>query len=325
MKKEDFPIKSKSSAFLAAFGTSVIIYAVIIVIIGPIKGEVIPHLVDCSSQNCDFTNLGSSILEVLLGIFIAMLVYKLQKDHSEKLQKVKSDITEKIFSRNVELYTADFRFDELFDENSRDQENMAEKKVTQRATDWIDSIEKNAKHKVDIEIPGRGKGHKLELSKGILELSLPQITTSQYAEGRAKSINIHTKTENLELINDVIESSSQPYWDFQWYVKESYDVQQILARIEEKTGKTPMSKSGTGSGENTVWTQATFHIMEINNHKIGFTLSIEKISIVCYSSPPNGGFFTAHKFLNPGKIISILYGEYDIQSLRDLFGQIFKK
>ena len=84
-------------------------------------------------KTCDFTNLGSSILEVLIGIFIAMLVYKLQRDRSKNISEVKKDVTEKVFSRNIREYTCDFELDEIIDQKSTTGEKDAEDKVIGRA------------------------------------------------------------------------------------------------------------------------------------------------------------------------------------------------
>lgn len=53
MKMTDtkFPIKTKSSAISSTFGTSVVIYTIIIVVIGPVLGNVITYVVDCSGKH----------------------------------------------------------------------------------------------------------------------------------------------------------------------------------------------------------------------------------------------------------------------------------
>lgn len=326
MKMTDvkFPIKTKSSAILSTFGTSVVIYTIIIVVIGPVLGNVIPYVVDCSGKTCDFTNLGSSILEVLIGVFIAMLVYKLQRDSSKNISEVKKDVTEKVFSRNIREYTCDFGLDEIIDQKSATGEKDAEDKVMKRAEKFLENIEKNAKSVTDSDIPGRGSSHIIEKEKGIIEITVPKIRGSSKAGG-TKSVNLHLKTDNLELLDDIIKINKHPYWDFQWILDENYDVQQLIKTIEEKTGKSPGSKSGTGSGENTVWDSATYGLMSVNSHQIVVRISTDKIALTCQSSPVDGGVFQAHKILNPGKLISILFGEKNHQEVKQILEGLFKQ
>jgi len=323
MKRPHFP-ESRSSRILTAYGAVIIIYTIIIVVFGPVKGEVIPYLVDCSGIKCDFTNLGSSILEVLVGGFIAMLVYKLQKDSSKKLSEIKKDVTEKVYSRNVREYTCDFQLDEVIDKKSGTGEKDAEDKVMKRAEKFIENIEKNSKSIIDSDIPGRGKSHIIELSKGIIEITLPVIRVSSKVGG-IKYANLHLKTDNLELLDDVIKINKHPYWDFQWHLDEKYDVQQLMNTIEEKGGKHPFSSAVSGTGENITMTNANFHLMDLNEYKIVINLSTEKISVTCISSPPNGGIFKAHKLLNPGKLISVLFGEKTHPEIKQLVESLFKQ
>lgn len=64
--------------------------------------------------------------------------------------------------------------------------------------------------------------------------------------------------------------------------------------------------------------------METNAHKFAITIDSDMISITCYSSPANGGIFQAHKLLNLGKIISILFGEIKHEELKKLLNDLFK-
>lgn len=323
MKRPNIP-KQKSSRIVTGFGISVIIYTIIIVVFGPVRNTAIPYLVDCSGVNCDFTNLGSSILEVFIGIFIAMLIYKLQTDSSKKLDKVKEDVTEKIYSRNVREYTCDFGLDELIDTTSATGEKEAEERVLERAKKFIDNIEKNAITVTDSEIQGRGKSHLIELSKGIIEITLPKIAHTSKPPG-TKSVNLHLKTKNLEILDDVIKINKFPYWDFQWNFDENYDIQQLIKTIEEKTGKTPGSKSGIGSRENTLWTMADYGLPRVNNHGMVVRIGTNMIGLTCQSSPIDGGIFHAHKILTPGKLISILFGEKTHQEVKKIIESLFKQ
>ena len=200
----------------------------------------------------------------------------------------------------------------------------AEDKVMKRAEKFIENIEKNSKSVTDSDIPGRGKSHLVELSKGIIEITLPKIANSSKPPG-TKSVNLHLKTDNLELLDDIIKINKHPYWDFQWHFDEIYDVQQLIISIEEKTGKIPGSKSGTGSRENTVWTSASYGLTSINEHQIVVNISTDKISLTCISSPIDGGVFQAHKLLNPGKLISMLFGEKTHQEIKQILESLFKQ
>lgn len=323
MNKPNFP-KQKSSRVVIGFGVSVIIYTVIIVIFGPLRGTAIPYLVDCSGVNCDFTNLGSSILEVSIGVFIAILVYKLQTDSSKKLAKVKEDVTEKVYSRNVREYTCDFQLDEVIDKKSTIGEIDAEDKVMKRAAKFIENIENGAISFTDSDIPGRGQSHIIEKQKGTIEITLPKIRESSKAGG-TKSVNLHLRTTNLELLDDTIKINKHPYWDFQWLLDEKYDVHQIMNIIEEKTGKGSFSSSGSGTGENIKMDRASYHLARLNEYEIVITISTEMISVTCIRSPPNGGIFRAHKLLNPGKLVSILFGEKTHPEIKQIAESLFKQ
>lgn len=275
------------------------------------------------SLECEMSNLATMIIELtiafIFGGILTYFFYKKQKQHAESLAKINKNVTEKVYSRNIEYYTCDFRFDELQKENPD-----AETKALKISNEFVKNLEKTAKNIRDIEIPGRGKAHEVEFEEGNVRISLPYITIQNYPEGLSKTANIHVQTDKFPLIDKIITFSKRPYWDFQLHVEGKYDVHQMILKIEEETGKKPLSKSGTGGGDKTQWDMATYTIMNVKNISVACTLAPDKINLTCISSGPNQGFYRAHKIFSPGKIIAILFGEMDLRQIREMINESLK-
>lgn len=78
------------------------------VVIGILTQNIIPYLTKCSiddnidgtiSLNCDLTALGGAITDIGIGAVIALLLFKIQTDQSDRLTKVSRSVTEKVYAR----------------------------------------------------------------------------------------------------------------------------------------------------------------------------------------------------------------------------------
>lgn len=131
--------------------------------------------------------------------------------------------------------------------------------------------------------------------------------------------------ENIEKNTKSITDSNIPGRGSSHIIEKEKGIIEITVPKIRGSSKAGGSKSGTGSGENTVWDNATYGLMSVNSHQIVVRISTDKIALTCQSSPVNGGVFQAHKILNPGKLISILFGEKNHQEVKQTREGLFKQ
>jgi len=302
--------------FLTGYGIAVAFFTFWIVVLGVIRNEIIPYITTCSENNlCELTNLGALSVEILITTFVGLLILKIQKEHSESLAKVSRGITEKVYARKIDYYTIDVQFDEL----EKDDPEKAEKVVLEGSQMLVDLLVKQGKSTKDIEIPGRGKAKEIEFEKRILKITIPVVRRSCFTEGYAKSVNLHLRTDNFDLLNEVITQQKLRYWDLEWQLVGSYPVKSIMDKISENLGKTPgsSSMSSTPAQENIAYS-ATYGIIELNGIKIVARINPNSLGLTCQGRGIKQGFYRAHNLLSPEKIISILFGEVDFKEVKEL-------
>lgn len=294
------------------------------VVIGILTQNIIPYLTKCSiddnidgtiSLNCDLTALGGAITDIGIGAVIALLLFKIQTDQSDRLTKVSRSVTEKVYARKVEYYTCDIMFDEPEGTNPTDAERIAREK----AQKLVDEIKHDATRVEKITIEGRGEALHLTLKEGIIKITLPTVTRQNYGI-ITQSSRIHIQCTDFALLDKILSVKNRPYWDLQWHVSPKYDVHNLITKIREATGKTPSSKSGSGVGEKIVWGLASYPITE-ENRSIVITITESYISLTNQSKSINGGFYKAHKIFLPEKLIAILFGEVPLEEIREMIKQ----
>ncbi|MDE1766449.1 MAG: hypothetical protein KGI27_09310 [Thaumarchaeota archaeon] len=293
-------------------------------ILGIIRDVVIPHLTRCDyvrnsngivSAVCDLTTLGGTLTDIGIGTIIAILLFKIQADQSERLTKVTRNVTEKVYSRNVEYYTCDIQFDEP--EGTDPSE--AERRARERGQKLVDEIKHDASRVEKIIIEGRGDAYHLTLKEGTLKITLPVIVQQNFGT-LARSSRIHIQSTSFAMLDKILSVENRQYWDLQWHVTPKYDIHNLISKILEATGKSPSSKSGTGQGGNTRWDMADYPISP-GYGAIVIRLAPSYIALTYQNKPMNGGFYKAHKIFLPEKLVSILFGEVPITELREMIKQ----
>lgn len=301
---------------IVGYGISIIIFSIWQVVIGPYYNDVSPYISKCEEGKvCDLTNIGALMIGSLVTSFIAALIFKIQKEHSEGLMKVTRNVTEKVYARKIDYYSIDVQFDEL----EKEDPNKSEEKVMTDSQNLLDLLIQKGKSDKDITISGRGDAKEIVFDKGILKITKPKIKRSFYPEGYAKSVNIHLRTDNYDLLNEVIKNHKLRYWDLQWQLSDSYPVKSMMDKMHEEQGKTPSSASTSYTqGEENRSYSATYGILKLNGLDIVGKINQNNLGLTCQGRGIKQGFYRAHTIL-PEKIISILFGEVDFKEIKELF------
>ncbi len=293
-------------------------------IIGVITQNVIPYLTKCGisdnidgtiSVDCDLTALGATITDISIGAVIALLIFKIRTDQAEKLTKVTRNVTEKVYSRNVDYYTADIAIEEP---EGNDPET-AERRAMYHAQRWVKNIQDQATGVKEVEIEGRGKALELTLKDGVIQVTIPTITR-QYRGTYTKAARIHIRTNEFKLFDEILSSGKLPYWDLRWYVVPKYDAHNLNSKIFEATGRIPSSSSGVGTGEEAKILLATYPLIPNDNSIVAY-VGVDYVSLTYQAFPENKGFFKAHRIFMPEKIIAILLGEIELSEVQEMLKQ----
>ena len=218
-----------------------------------------------------------------------------------------------MYARKIEHYSIDVQFDEL----ENDDPEKAEEKVMEKSNNIFNQIAQDGKSTKDIIIEGRGDSKKIEFEKGTLKITKPNVKRSFFPEGYAKSVNLHLRTNNYDLLNDLITNHNLRYWDLQWQITEPYPVKSMIDKIEENQGKTPGSSSISTKGKDTKYS-ATYGIIKLNGLDIVARINPNNLGLTCQGRGINQGFYRAH-ILSPEKIISMLFGEIDFKKIKEIF------
>lgn len=224
------------------------------------------------------------------------------------------------YTRKILSYSCDIRFDVL--EKQENDEN-AKSDVTSSANQFLDKIKSSSLEEVKTETIGDRDFFIIKLKEGIVKISVPTNSRSFYSEGYSQSANIHLSTESLPAFDKIIQIGNRPYWNIKWSISDVLDVHKLINKIEELNGKTPSSKSGTGSGDSVTYTQASYYVLSDGNAKIRIDVgqvnsTSSHLTLVHDGSKFDKGFVNAHEVFSPDEVLAILYGEIRPVEIRKL-------
>ncbi len=219
------------------------------------------------------------------------------------------------YSRRIKLISCNLEWGES--NNSNDVE--AQKRVLALAQKWLDGITAIATGAITrVHIQGRGDAEIIPMTEGVLRATIPRLSPQAIA-----AADVYIETENMSAFDRVVRENNHSYWTLEWTLSDSLDVNSLITKISELTGKIPTSRSGTGTGKNTMWTDATYTILNDEGFTTAANISgdgqhLGKINLVNYDASANGGFRRAHEIFSPDLILSILFGEKRIPEVREL-------
>jgi len=236
------------------------------------------------------------------------------------IKKWQSELARKILEYSCDL---------MFEEKEGKDVEQAKTKAIDLAKTWQSKIDSLGTILGEEEIPGRGKAYKLKLKEGVAKITFPK-TSQQYYGFLTQAARIHVRSDNFTVFDKILKAGSHPYWVLEWKIANSLDVNSVINKISELTGRYPPSKSGTGSGSSTHWGVADYYIL--NDPEATVRVSLQEIddktaqiSLICHSKEPNQGFTHAHEVFSPDKIMSILYAQTQVPEVRALVQESYKR
>ena len=188
-----------------------------------------------------------------------------------------------------------------------------------------EEAEREAKSKVEkwlgqvLSIQGAQFGVKTEDDKEISGLMrLPSGTLRISYAWRHKGYDgsyfryssVTLNTDSLKALEEIIKAGSHPYWEIKYIFNTNLPVDIIKDKVLNQTGNVPDSSGGQRVN------QGPFELLGIEYRPLNkLSINIQRghsndgtISIA-YDIGYENGFWNAHKFLTPRKILSFLYGE----------------
>ncbi|WP_157832536.1 hypothetical protein [Candidatus Nitrosotenuis chungbukensis] len=244
----------------------------------------------------------------------------MQRRQSRKLDKVTKDITEKIYSKPIQNYQCDFNIDDP---------NGTYQSATQKVDVWVrDVVEEFQRPNTIITDSTIDNTRIIEIEdpqEGSLKIEVYSARDANLGEfGVIPTVLVQVNSANPALI-DKIMKHGQPYYSVSWYTAEPIDVPQLMKKIEEMTEKTPGSKGGFGTNDGeTTWDSVDYGFVKLEQGNVRFSFSTNRIYIVLDRKSPNIGFYSAHKKLNPGKLVAMILGEVKIQDARKIIKECMK-
>lgn len=220
---------------------------------------------------------------------------------------------EKGYSRAIQSYSCDFRFDEL------EQEDLegAKSRSVQKVNEWLKSI-KDMSRRSEIEQDKYGQLHKICLTKGEVKISFPQISRQSYSTGYTQSTNVHLSSKSVNAIGDVLADGGHPCWTFNWTLSNELDISSMVSALEE-TNRKPLSSSNNETGiTGTSYTIGTYNGNIIRVDISAGASGTTEITLVHDSDVPNSGFTNVHKVFSPDIILQMVYKEIPRNKINEL-------
>lgn len=265
--------------------------------------------------SCEISNNQALIFEAIFALGLGFLFLWLQKRQSKKLEKVTKDVTEKIYSRNIKSYELELYFDDL--------EDTPEEQVKKRAKDWTEQIHNH----IIVSSNGTSSStteNNVEIDsiyseKGFVEIRRNNPVRQGPFDGKMfRSVNVQLKINDFRLLDEIIKfTQKRPYILLRWNIEGKYDISQIISQIEEKTGRKPGSMKNTYSADG-AWDAAMYNLAEVDGVNMVTQIATDSIYIHYWRKCNLTGFYRAHEMFNPGKIISMLFGEVKMPEIREL-------
>jgi hypothetical protein len=242
------------------------------------------------------------------------------KIRMNKIEEAVNSLSPKILS-----YSCNLGFD--FAENN-DSEQAA-KHAMQETEKWVQNALKFAKAEITTEsIPGQGDAYVFRLAEGTVKITKPRLSRSFAKEGYSQTGNIFMTTDSYDAFDKIITNGGHSYWHIEWLITEKMDINSLIDKVNEQTGKKPSSKSGTGYGNTVKWSSADYTLLYDENMRIRMTIAGGEervmIGVTHDDASFDKGFFTAHKRLTPELVMSILFGEIKIPEIRKIFKESLK-
>lgn len=199
--------------------------------------------------------------------------------------------------------------------------------VIAQGQSWIDRIRGSAVGPIsDIVIQGRGSGAlEIPVKEGVVKISLP------YRSPRDKpTASLYFETESFAAFDKILTDGGHGYWVLEWHMPDDLDVDKIVKRIDELTGKQMQYSrhpKNYDSRSTTYVEKAEGYILR--NH--GWELRVEiiggnsnigsRMDLIADPSNATNIFRNAHNILSPEIILSVLYGEKSMPEFRNLLQQ----
>jgi hypothetical protein len=249
----------------------------------------------------------ASIFAVILGL----IFYRKQNQTARELAKIKKSLTDKVFERKIESYTADV----LFDEPVEPTHDAAIIKLGPRTRAWENQIERKASNiSGAIRIDGRGNGREFGFQGRTAIISyaspfLPHTYVVKHRHITCESSGFHIKTSSFELMDEILSQGKQPYWEFVWYLSAPYDILQLVSMVREATGK---------EAPHYTEEHVAYPLPGIDGMDFRVDIYKKSLHIVCNNRGPNQGFYHAHKVFSPTMIIQFLLGEINYAEFRQM-------
>jgi len=266
-------------------------------------------------SGCEISNNQALIFEALFALGLGFLFLWLQKRQSRKLEQVTKDVTEKIYNRNIKSYELELYFDDL--------EDTPEEQVKKRAKDWTEQIHNHiimsSNGTSSNTIEDNVEIDSIYSEKGFVQIRRNNpVRQGPFDDKMFRSVNIQLKINDFRLLDEILKFiQKRPYTLLRWNIEGKYDVQQIISQIEEKTGRKPGSMKNAHSADG-AWEAVMYNLAEVDGVNIVAQIATDSVHIHYWRKENLTGFYRAHEMFNPGKIISMLFGEVKMPEIREL-------
>lgn len=222
----------------------------------------------------------------------------------------------------VKSYYCQFRIEEPVGTSPE----SAEKKVIELRDNWLKTIRDLSK--THLTKTDSDKVEILQLKEGIVQVLLDSITTQSRGQ-LFRAANFSIRTEKRSVIEKVLKSGKIPCWAIFWELYTEFDVPFAVNMIKDKLGRSPGSSASLMNGKDTIVTDATYSLVNLENATLRISISkgTEKsggrIGLI-FDGVENYGFYTIHSMMRLRIILFMLYGELSLSKFVEIIKKMLK-